>query len=187
MYTGKMTVEEYRPEWRDALRSIHMATASEHARTDEKHGRMSLALYCDEYLDHETVYVLLDEERIPRGYILCAEDAMVWAENMAPYIEEIKALGPPYDRRADDTIQEYQLAYEEYPAHLHIDILEEYTGNHHGSMLMEALLARLKKDHVRGVCLGASRSNVRAIGFYRHFGFQVLAEDEYGCFFGLKL
>ena len=132
-------------------------------------------------------YVLLDEERIPRGYILCAEDAMVWAENMTPYIEEIKALGPPYDRRADDTIQEYQLAYEEYPAHLHIDILEEYTGNHHGSMLMETLLARLKKDHVRGVCLGASKSNVRAIGFYRHFGFQVLAEDEYGCFFGLKL
>ena len=63
MYTGKMTVEEYRPEWRDALRSIHMATASEHARTDEKHGKMSLALYCDEYLNHETVYVLLDEER----------------------------------------------------------------------------------------------------------------------------
>ena len=54
-------------------------------------------------------------------------------------------------------------------------------------MLMEALLARLKKDHVRGVCLGAAKNNTRAVGFYRHFGFQVLAEDENGYFFGLKL
>ena len=187
MYTGKMTVEEYRPEWREALRSIHMATASENARTNEKHGKMSLALYCDEYLDQETAYVLLDEDRIPRGYILCAEDAMTWIKNMEPYAEEIRALGPPYDRRAEDALHEYELAYKEYPAHLHIDILEEYTGNHHGTMLMEALLERLKKDQVRGVCLGVAKNNPRAVGFYRHCGFEVLEEDENGYFLGLKL
>ena len=187
MYTGKMTVEEYRSEWRDVLRAIHMATASEKARADRKHGEMSLALYCDEYLDHETAYVLLDEDRIPRGYILCAKDARIWAENMKPYAEKIIALGPPYDQRAISALKEYELAYEEYPAHLHIDILEEYTGNHHGSMLMETLLERLRKDRVKGVCLGVAKANQRAYGFYRHFGFEVLAEDENGAFLGLKL
>ena len=148
---------------------------------------MSLALYCDEYLDHEIAYVLLDEERIPRGYILCAEDAKKWIRNMEPYVREIEALGSPYDKIAKYSLMEYDRAYEEYPAHLHIDILEDYTGNHHGSMLMETLLERLRKDNVKGVCLGVARKNDRAVGFYRHFGFQVLEEDENGYSLGLKL
>ena len=79
------------------------------------------------------------------------------------------------------------MAEKEYPAHLHIDILEQYTGQHGGSILMNALLDHLKKVNCPGVCLGVSRTNERAFGFYRHFGFEILAEEEGGWFLGLKL
>ena len=183
----RMRIVPYSPEYRDAMRRIHLATASEKARTDEKHGRFSLLMYCDEYLDHEHALMLVDDENIPRGYILWAEDAHVWAENMQPYAEEIRKLGEPYIKRVEDGLREYNLAYEEYPAHLHIDILEEYTGHHHGSMLMKAMLNLLRQHHVKGVCLGVARANQRAVSFYLHNGFKVLAEDEGGFFMGQKL
>ena len=77
-----MYVKPYSPEYRQALRDIHMATASDRARNDARHGKFSLLMYCDEYLDHETVLMLMDEEDIPRGYVLAAEDACQWKENM---------------------------------------------------------------------------------------------------------
>jgi ribosomal protein S18 acetylase RimI-like enzyme len=106
---------------------------------------------------------------------------------MHPYAEEIRKLGEPYIKRVEDGLREYNLAYEEYPAHLHIDILEEYTGNHHGTMLMKAMLDLLRQHHVKGVCLGVARANQRAVSFYLHNGFKVLAEDEGGFFMGQKL
>lgn len=182
-----MRAVPYTPVYKEAIRAIHMATASEKARTDRRHGRFSLLMYCDEYLDHETAFVLLDENDTPAGYILCAENASAWAENMKPYAEEIISLGAPYDARVKTQIEEYRMAEKEYPAHLHIDILEQYTGQHGGSILMNALLDHLKKVNCPGVCLGVSRANERAFGFYRHFGFEILAEEEGGWFLGLKL
>lgn len=187
MYTGKMYVKPYSPQYRQALRDIHMATASDRARNDERHGKFSLLMYCDEYLDHETVLMLMDETDIPRGYVLAAEDAYRWKENMHSYGEEIKALGEPYITMLEDNFQTYTAAAPFYPAHLHIDILEEYTGNHHGTMLMEAMLEKLKEDHVKGVCLGVARANERAVGFYKSIGFEAVEESEGGFFMGLKL
>lgn len=187
MYNGKMYVKPYSSEYRKALQDIHMATASDRARNDQRHGTFSLLMYCDEYLDHETAFMLMDEQDIPRGYVLCAKDALKWKENMASYGERIRSLGEPYISMLEDNFQTYTLAYEEYPAHLHIDILEEYTGNHHGTMLMNALIEALKAEHVRGICLGVARANQRAAGFYRHIGFEVLEESEGGYFLGMKL
>lgn len=182
-----MRAVPYKEDYKKALQDIHMATASEKARTDQRHGKFSLLMYCDEYLDHETAFVLLDDEDRPAGYVLCAESASEWAQNMKPYIEEIEKLGPPYDQMVHGQIEEYKLAEPSYPAHLHIDILEEYTGKHGGSLLMNTLIEHLKQNHVKGVCLGVARKNERAFGFYRHFGFEILAEDEGGMFLGLSL
>lgn len=46
-----------------------------------------------------------------------------------------------------------------------------YTPEH-----IEALLARLRSDGVRGVVFGVSAANERAVGFYRHMGFDLLGE-----------
>ena len=65
--------------------------------------------------------------------------------------------------------------YEQYPAHMHIDLLPEAQGGGWGRRLMTLMLDRLRKTGVPGVHLGMSGVNERAYGFYRHLGFQELA------------
>ena len=63
----------------------------------------------------------------------------------------------------------------QYPAHLHIDILDGYQNQGVGRRLLEALFNKLKEENVPGVCLIAGASNKNACGFYEHMGFQKLA------------
>ena len=51
----------YYAEHADELRAVCLAQASERARTDEAHGRFTLLMYCDAYLERGVAYMLLDE------------------------------------------------------------------------------------------------------------------------------
>jgi ribosomal protein S18 acetylase RimI-like enzyme len=43
---------------------------------------------------------------------------------------------------------------------------------------MEALLQQMRADGIKGVSFGVNAANERAIGFYRHMGFQELVSYE---------
>jgi ribosomal protein S18 acetylase RimI-like enzyme len=64
-----------------------------------------------------------------------------------------------------------------YPSHLHIDLLPEVQGQGWGRRLMTAMEQLLAADGSRGVHLGASVRNERAIAFYRHLGYDELGSD----------
>lgn len=173
-----MQVVPYTPEHREELEAVCIATASERARTSEAHATFTLAMYCDPYLDYGVAYMLLDDEGVARGYVLACEDWNKWAPQTQSYREKIEALGPEYQARYKDEADFYASVVDTYPAHLHIDIEEPYTGGGNGRKLMDTLLARLRADGVKGVVLGVAASNKRAVGFYQHMGFQKL--DSFG-------
>lgn len=75
----------------------------------------------------------------------------------------------------------------DYPSHLHIDLLPRAQGGGNGRRLMETLLNRLRELGSKGVHLGVGIRNARAIGFYRHIGFEVLEETPGGLDMGLAL
>jgi ribosomal protein S18 acetylase RimI-like enzyme len=74
-----------------------------------------------------------------------------------------------------------------YPSHLHIDLLPEAQGAGWGRALMEALQDALRAGGSPGVHLGVSARNQRALGFYRHLGYEELASDGIGHTLGLRL
>ena len=76
---------------------------------------------------------------------------------------------------------------ENYPAHLHIDILPIAQGKGYGRKLIETFLSRLQSQDVQGVHLIVSKNNQNAIGFYRMVGFQELKEMGESIAFGQKL
>lgn len=76
---------------------------------------------------------------------------------------------------------------EEYPAHLHIDLLPRVQGQGMGRKLMEAFLGRLRELGVPGVHLGTSWRNRQAMAFYEHLGFARLEDREGALVFGMKL
>ena len=66
---------------------------------------------------------------------------------------------------------------DEYPAHLHIDLLPELQGQGMGRRLMRILLEALRERGVPGVHLGVSPSNTNARAFYERLGFRPLPSD----------
>lgn len=170
-----MQVVPYTPNHRNELRAVCLASASERARTDARHGQFTLLMYCDPYLEHGVAYMLLDDAGVAHGYVLACEDWGSWAQKTAAYCTQIEALGPEYQARYADEAAFYASVAGEYPAHLHIDIEEPYTGSGNGRALMETLLARLRADGVLGVVFGVAASNQRAVGFYQHMGFERLS------------
>ncbi len=180
-----MTVIPYEPKYKQAVQQVCIRTAYHDQVPSPKDRTFTLSMYCNNYLDNETAFLLMDGED-PVGYILCAEDHDTYARHMEPYLKEIKKCGLFKSMMARGEMGGYRGWKADYPAHLHIDILEEYTGGT-GGMLMEALLSHLKEKQVPGVMLMVSTSNPRAIRFYEKMGFQKIAENKNAITYGQKL
>lgn len=69
---------------------------------------------------------------------------------------------------------------DEYPAHLHIDLLPTMQGQGLGRELIRSLLAALRERGVPGVHLGVSPRNTGARAFYQRLGFRPLPSDAGG-------
>ena len=67
---------------------------------------------------------------------------------------------------------------EDYPAHLHIDLLPEVQGQGLGRALVDTLSAALVDRGVTGLHLVASIENTGAIAFYPRLGFTPLPSHE---------
>ncbi|KAK6506612.1 hypothetical protein TWF481_005069 [Arthrobotrys musiformis] len=129
------------------------------------------------------------------GYVICApntpEFVVKWREEYLPILETLDPLlkkpemDPPADWGKDLTLGVLQLLYnpedmlhaacprlvEEYPAHLHIDILPEYQRKGFGKKLMEALWDKLRDAGVVGVHLVMEGKNFNAERFYMAIGY----------------
>ena len=181
-----MRIRRIRESDREQLRNICLAQASARAREDPLYGQFTLAMYCEPYADMQEGFVLADEEDLAAGYVFCALTRQKHQKALEPYLPLMEALGEEYSQRVKGECQMYDAFAEEYPSHLHIDILEAYTGQGYGTKLMNALLAYLKKQGSKGVMLGVGPHNLRGIRFYQHCGFEILYEDD-GYVMGKKL
>ncbi len=77
--------------------------------------------------------------------------------------------------------------YDEYPSHMHIDLLERARGRGIGRRMMEQLMDRLRERGSPGAHLAVSVLNAPAVGFYRRLGFRELARTSGTIYFGKAL
>ncbi|KAH7887629.1 acyl-CoA N-acyltransferase [Phlebopus sp. FC_14] len=92
--------------------------------------------------------------------LLCGASESRATEPDMKYIDLIMSFPPASDA---------QIAFS--PAHLHINILEEYQRKGHGRELIGHAIRHLKEQGVRGVWLGMNPRNVDAAAFYARLGF----------------
>ena len=137
------------------------------------------------------------------GYVLGAEDTVAFeAACERQWWPALRARHPDPPARAALTADERLIqrihhppstpasVVEEFPAHLHIDILPRGQGHGVGRRLIATLTDTLAERRVTGVHLGVGPQNIRAIGFYRHLGFDPVGppEDEsHGLLLGLHI
>ncbi len=145
----------------------------------------------------ELCFVLVNNGR-PVGYVLAASDTPAFERWM--FDEWFPPLREKYPKPAADgtdhqshllrTIHKTECEPDNepgYPAHLHIDILPEGQGGGWGLKLMEALWNQLRSMGVPAVHLGVSKANANAVGFYKHIGYHVISEHQWGYTLGKRL
>ena len=140
--------------------------------------------------------VVVDDEGVA-GYCLAAGDSRAfenWAER-----EWWPALRSAFPKRATGNPDADVIALfhdppiapadivDDYPAHLHIDLLERVRGGGWGRRLIERQLEQLAAAGVKGCHLTVDATNDNAIAFYRHLGWSVLREGEDAWYMGVRL
>ena len=140
--------------------------------------------------------VVADDDGVA-GYGLAAADTRAfeqWAEahwwptlrehyprrtDGSPEAELIELIHAP-PLAADDLL-------DDYPSHLHVDLLERVRGQGNGRRLIERVLAQLREGGSSGVHLDVASANANAIEFYRHLGFAEVGRLTDSILMGLRL
>ncbi|SFS16072.1 Ribosomal protein S18 acetylase RimI [Microbacterium sp. cf046] len=105
-----------------------------------------------------------------------------WAEPEAEDSRQDGTLIYAYSRRGG--AEPYG---DEYPAHLHIDLLPELQGQGWGRRLIETLVDTLSARGVTGLHLVASSDNAGALAFYPRVGFTAIPSHPGVQAFGMRL
>jgi ribosomal protein S18 acetylase RimI-like enzyme len=198
-------IRPYRPDDLDALYRICLETGdSGQDATHLYRDPMLLGhVYAAPYgtLEPRLAFVLEDQAGVS-GYVLGALDTAEFEDRLErEWWPHLRAKYPdpdglPAEKRTPDQRIAHMIHHPHrtsaelvarYPSHLHIDLLPRAQGGGNGRRLIESLLDALRAQGSRGVHLGVGGANVRAIGFYRHMGFQEIARETYGFLFAMAL
>lgn len=183
-----VSIRKYRTDDFEDVRHICIATSEMKTDTDKERDFI-LTLFCDYYIEVEpqNCFVAVNEDDKVIGYILCSEDYEKFAPKLkSDYI--IKFKTDIFKKISSKAGLFFYIVYKKkYPAHLHIDILEEYQRMGIGHLLMNSLLEHLKNNNINGIMLTVSSKNKKGMSFYKKYGFKQEINIFGGAVMGLNL
>lgn len=184
------TIRPLRAEDRAAVREICLRTAGIAVKTPAQRAflwTMYSDCYTGEYPDF--CFVAADRSGRPVGYILCApgykDYLTAFRRSYLPQLKRISLY--QWFRAGAEARWMRPFAGRGYPAHMHIDLLEEARHRGVGTQLFQALCARLRAEGIPGLCLGVGAENRNAIAFYRKMGFLPLRRAGGSLVMGIRL
>ena len=158
---------------------------------DEKH--YILTTYCNYYIEQEgrNCFVAVDDDDNAIAYIICTENydayRKIFLEEYVPRLDEELVVWNFNAKQGAIGSTVLQEKYkEEYPAHLHIDVLPEYHRKGIGHMLVNTLKEHLHYKGICGVMLTVGSKNMVGRGFYDKYGFDFLEQVGDDVAYGLK-
>jgi ribosomal protein S18 acetylase RimI-like enzyme len=183
------SIRDVQPGDIDALYRIALATGDSGADATHLYRDPKLVghLYAVPYavLTPEFALVVEDAAGVG-GYIVGALDTLAFEARLEA--EWLPALRREYpDPGGDpagwnlDQVRAYQIHHprppptritDPYPSHLHINLLPRLQGRGLGQALLDAWLTRIAAAGSRGMHLGVSPLNHRALHFYRAYGLE---------------
>lgn len=196
--TGTVHLRRFQARDADALSRICLLTgiAGQDATGHFSHDMVLGDIYAVPYAvrDPRWSWVIASDTEV-FGYLVATPDtngfedwfwSSWWPERDGAYraganeatLERIDSLS---NRRADAAV-----FADEFPAHLHINLLSSLRGGGWGRALIETLIAQLRAEGISGVHLVASLENANAQQFYERLGFERL-EREGAAAFGMRL
>ncbi|MGN6206577.1 GNAT family N-acetyltransferase [Humibacter sp.] len=193
-------IRPYRPSDRDAIYEICLGTgrSGKDATGWLENDDVLPDIYALPYVDlaPETAFVV-DVAGRARGYILGVADTAAFVDRLrSEWLPGFEAKYPltgedsPTQRFVRDGRRPERMLIpelDEYPAHLHIDLLPDLQGQGLGRMLVRTLTTELRSRGVPGLWLEYGADNVGAGAFYRRLGFAPLPSSATGTRVGLRI
>ena len=149
-----------------------------------------LTTYCDYYIEQEphNCFVAVDNEDKAIGYIICTENFdRFFPVFQTEYITRFSPLQLNYRIGAARSVDLQKKYKNEYPAHMHIDVLPEYQRMGLGHKLVDALCRHLRSKNIPGLMLTVGTSNQVGQSFYNKYGFTLLEKTRGDIAYGMKL
>ena len=183
-----ISVRKYEPK---DYENVQFACLNSEGPTTDSPETQQFILYtfCNYYIEKEPENCfVLDDDGKAVGYVICAENydryKPVFDKEYLPLTEQ---YGPDrYEWARTSTVLQEKYK-EQYPAHLHIDILPEYQRKGCGGKLINALFEHLRSKGICGVMLTAGANNKVGGAFYKKYGFELIEQWQDDVAFGMKL
>jgi len=134
------------------------------------------------------------------GYALAALDTRTFEDTLSKQwwpaiLEKYQNRSPENFNEREKNLFDYiqnpplrpKVIVDQYPSHLHIDLLETAQGRGIGKAMTHLLLETLREKGSKGVHLGMGSQNARAFAFYTKLGFTLLDKNDDEWTMGLKL
>ena len=185
-------IRAYRQDDLDDLYRICLATAAGGGAAAYRDPRLVGHIYAAPYaiLSPQGVFVIEDANGVG-GYILGPPDTRNFEARLEaewwPGLRRIYRAS--FDTPRGEWSLDQRLIYrihhplhapaeivEDYPSHLHINLLPRLRGRGFGRRLMETWLGEIREMGSRGAHLAVDATNLRAIRFYRACGFRQLKQ-----------
>lgn len=180
-----INVRKYKISDKENVRKICYDNSSDN-KLYRDNPKLLLTLFCDYYINEEpdNCFVAVNEKDEAIGYIICSENFNSYLKKYRPYMKKLLKMGFKHwiDKLFSNFREKKTAQY--YPAHLHIDIDNNYQRMGIGTKLLDALHKHLKEKSIAGIHLETGESNVKAVNFYNKYGFTRVGN---GAVFGLNL
>jgi Acetyltransferases len=193
-------IRSYRPTDRDDVFEVCVRTGDSGADATGLYSTDALLpdIYALPYVDLEPDWAfVVDNGERAVGYVLAAPDTRAFVERYRA--DWLPGFAAKYAQADPDSSSEARFIdtglhpermlipeLEDYPAHLHIDLMPELQGQGFGRALIRYLVERLREAGVPGVHLGVSATNTNARAFYARLGFVPLSSVADGTRLGLR-
>ena len=182
------TIRPYQPKDKENVRHVCIMTGPAADKPKGPAWELELACYCDYYVECEpqNCFVAADDDDEAVGYILGSEDYTRYRERfLRDYAPRVS--GFVHWVKCQGSARVPRMFAKDYPAHMHINILEPYQRMGLGSQLVDALATNFHAKGIKGMMLGVGAGNVKGRSFYTKYGFKKLLRLPGGIFMGLDL
>lgn len=176
-YGDKMyRVRKYIPSDKERLRFICKETTWD-ANKKKENKLESIPMIFNDYFteyEHENIFVAVNDENIPVGYVICSSNSELFREKMKNDIRHrVRKTYAPSLLMFYATYFAVLLTKKEYRTHLHIDLLPEAQRQGLGTKLIDSLCEHLKKNGIKNVSVLTIDKSSMGYKFYTKYGFRI--------------
>ena len=184
-------IRRYRPSDRSDVYDVCVRTAAAGGDATGIYSSDDLMpdVFAGPYLEFQPDFAFVVDvgDRVA-GYIIAAADTRAfvdrvrreWVPSFAAKYPEPSPADVPIVAMGLDPERMLVPEVDDYPAHLHIDLLPELQGRGCGRALIDTLRAELARRGIRGLHLTMDPANLPARAFYDRLGFVELPSGALG-------